>query len=370
MQKRPFGKTGLQTSILGFGGFHLLEIPFADGDHLLNTYLDAGGNYIETAASYGKGESERKIGRSVSHRRDDYVLVTKTGERSRQGCLDSLARSLDQLRTDHVDVLLMHGVGTMHDLEQILGPGGAMEAAEAAKREGRVRHIGLSMHGQPDVLMAALRAYPFAAVMTTVNYYDRFNFPEIENELLPLANRLGAGVILMKPLADGLLWKSAEAAFRYAFSRPVSVVVTGINSREMLAEDLRLAESYMPMSREEADHLAKNATELGDYVCRQCALCLPCPEGIDIPEVFRMEGWYDRQMGNGNVGNTADYALRERLKHWFGNQQIARAAYASFAVQADHCTKCGLCTPRCPYGIDIVRKLGIADYKLAGREIY
>jgi len=370
MQQRPFGRTGLQTSVLGFGGFHLLEIPFTEADYLLNAYLDAGGNYIETAASYGKGESERKIGRAISGRRDEYVLVTKTGERGRQGCLDSLTRSLDHLRTDHVDVLLMHGVGTLRDLEAIRAPGGALEGAEQAVREGRVRHIGISMHGQPDILLAALHAYDFAAVMTTINYYDRFNFPEIEESLLPLAHRLGAAVILMKPLADGLLWKSPEKAFQYAFNRPVSVVVSGINSREMLAEDLRYAETYEPLSAEAGEDLACNAPELGDYVCRQCGKCLPCPEGIDIPDVFRSEGWYDRQMGNGTANNTAEFALRERLKFWFGNQEIARVRYAATAVQADRCTKCGLCTPRCPYGIDIIRKLEIADYKLAGREIY
>ncbi len=370
MQQRPFGRTGLSTSILGFGGFHLIEIPYSEADFLLNAYLDAGGNYIETAASYGKGESERKIGRAVSGRRDEYVLVTKTGERDRQGCLDSLNRSLDHLGTDHVDVLLMHGVGTMRDLDQILAPGGAIEGAEQAVKDGRVRHIGISMHGQPDVLMAALHAYDFAAVMTTVNYYDRFNFPEIENALIPRAHRLGAAVILMKPLADGLLWKSAPAAFRYAFSRPVSVVVSGINSRAMLADDLRYAEEFEPLTREQADTLAANAPELGTHVCRQCGLCMPCPAGIDIPEVFRLEGWYDRQMGNGQVDDTADYALRERLKFWFGNQGIAREKYATVPIRADQCTHCGVCTPRCPYGLDVEGKLAHADYKLAGQGIY
>jgi predicted aldo/keto reductase-like oxidoreductase len=370
MQTRDFGRTGYRISLLGFGGFHLLEIPFSEAEFLLNTYLDAGGNYIETAASYGKGESERKIGRAVSGRRNDYMLVTKTGERGRQGCMDSLNSSLDRLRTDHVDLLLMHGVGTQGDLEQILAPGGALEAAEQAVRDGKVRHVGLSMHGQPDVLLTALHAYDFAAVMTTINYYDRFNFPEIEQKLLPLANRLGTAVILMKPLADGLLWKSAENAFRYAFSRPVSVVVSGINSRAMLAEDLGYAENYMPLSREEATALAENAPELGNHVCRLCGLCLPCPVGIDIPEVFHLEGWYDRQMGNGQVDNTAEYALRERLKFWFKNQDIAREKYASLPIRADSCTHCGLCTPRCPFGLDIEGKLAFADYKLAAKGIY
>ncbi len=370
MKKRAFGNTGLETSLLGFGGFHLLEIPFVEAEHLLNRYLDAGGNYIETAASYGNGESERKIGKAVSHRRNEYVLVTKTGERTRQGCLDSLNRSLENLRTDHVDVLLMHAVGTMDELEAILAPDGALAGAEEAVRAGKVRHIGLSMHGQPDVLIAALNRYPFAAVMSTINYYDRFNFPKIEEVLLPLAQQKGTAVILMKPIADGLLYRSAPAAFRYAFSQPVSVVVAGINNRAMLEADLLFAEEFTPMSDEEKAELYQTAPELGRYVCRQCDACMPCPEGIDIPGIFKLEGWFDRQMADGTVTDTAEYALRERLRFWFGNKELAREQYEAMPVKADACTACGLCTLKCPYGIDIVRKLGIADYKLADKAIF
>lgn len=370
MEKRDFGNTGLRTSLLGFGGFHLLEIPLAEAKVLLNSYLDAGGNYIETAFGYGDGESERKIGRSVSHRRDEYTLVTKTGERGRQGCLDSLDRSLENLQTDHVDVLLMHAVGTMEELDAILSPEGAVAGAEQAVREGKARFIGLSMHGQPDVLVEALRRYPFRAVMTTINYYDHFNFPEIEDILLPLAHSRNTAVILMKPVADGLLYRSAEPAFRYAFSQPVSVVVAGINNRAMLAADLAYAESFVPMSAAEKDKLYQDAPELGNYVCRQCGKCLPCPEGIDMPAIFCLEGYYDRQMADGTVTDTADFALRQRLRFWFGNRGMAMEKYKDLPVKADGCTGCGDCMPKCPYGIDIIRKLGIADYKLADKAIY
>jgi uncharacterized protein len=370
LERREFGRTGMKTSLLGFGGFHLLEIPLIEADFLVNSYLDAGGNYIETAASYGNGESERKIGRAASKRRGEYMLVTKTGERSKQGCLDSLDRSLNNLGTDHVDLLLMHAVGTRDDLSAILGPGGALEGAEKAIRDGKARFVGLSMHGQPDVLIEALNAYDFSAVMTTINYYDHFNFPEIQDTLVPLANKKNTAVILMKPLADGLLWKSAPQAFRYAFSQPVSVVVTGVNSREMLAADLKYAEGFVPMTADEKEALYRDAAELGQYVCRQCGKCLPCPEGIDIPAVFKLEGYFDRQMADGTVDNTAEFALKERLRFWYGNRGMAMEQYKELTVKADKCTACGACSPRCPYGLDIIRKLGIADYKLSEKPIY
>jgi len=204
--------------------------------------------------------------------------------------------------------------------------------------------------------------------MSTINYYDRCNYPEIEGELLPLAREKGAGVILMKPIADGYLYRNADAAFRYAFSRPVSVVVAGMNNEQMLAEDLRRAENFTPMTSEEESALLR-APELGDYVCRQCGKCA-CPYGINIMEIFAAEGYYDRQMARGEVNDTADYALMERLRFWFGNKELGRERYKKLEIKGDACNKCGKCLTMCPYGIDIPYKLALADYKLADRELY
>jgi uncharacterized protein len=370
MQTRNFGKTGLKTSLLGFGGFHLLEIPVSEAGILLNRYLDAGGNYIETAAGYGDGESEMKIGQSISHRRSEFILASKTGERKKEGALASIERSLANLKTDCLDLIIMHAVGKMEDLDTILGPGGAMEAVLQARREGKVKFVGISNHGIGDVLIRALREYPFDAVMTNINYYDRFNFPEIEETLMPLAHEKGAAIILMKPVADGLLWKSAAPAFRYAFSQDVSVVVSGTNSREMLETDLGFAEDFQPLTPAEMDELFTHAPELGTYVCRQCSKCLPCPQGLNIPEIFKYEGYFDRQMADGMATNVAEYALKERLRFWFANRDEATQRYLALDVRADKCNACGDCMPRCPYKIDIIRKMSIVDYKFGGKKVY
>jgi uncharacterized protein len=370
MQTRNFGKTGLKTSLLGFGGFHLLEIPVSEASYLLNRYLDAGGNYIETAAGYGDGESEMKIGQSVSHRRGEFILASKAHARKKEGALASIEQSLDNLKTDCLDLIIMHGVGKIEDLDTILGPGGAMEGALQARREGKVKFIGISNHGIGDVLIRALQSYPFDAVMTNINYYDRFNFPEIDEMLIPLAQQKGAAIILMKPVADGLLWKSAAPAFRYAFSQDVSVVVAGVNNREMLESDLGFAAEFQPLSLAELDALFTDAPELGNYVCRQCNKCLPCPEGLNIPEIFKYEGYYDRQMADGLVTNAAEFALKERLRFWFDNRDEATQRYSALDVRADKCNACGECIPRCPYKIDIIRKMSLVDYKFGGKKVY
>lgn len=364
MNKRAFGSTGLEISTIGFGGFHLIETPFENADKLLNKYLDLGGNYIETAPSYGNGESEIKIGKAVSHRRDEFILATKAHDRDYETCMKTFEQSLINLQTDHVDLLLMHAVGTIEELDEIMSENGALKAAEEAKAAGKVKFIGISMHGQPDSLIEAIKRYPFDAVMTTINYFDDCNFPEIQKELLPLAREKGIAIILMKPLGDGYLYKSVEDAFDYAFSQDVAVVVTGMNTEFMLKKDIELSHTYQKMTEKQIEKLLADAVELNDYVCRQCGKCMPCPEGVDITELFRLEGVYDRQMSDGDIANSAEYALKERLKHWFGTKDRAIAEYKELEGKATKCTQCGVCMSKCPYNIDIIKKLKNVEYKL------
>ncbi|WP_246552492.1 aldo/keto reductase [Vallitalea pronyensis] len=364
MEKRVLGKTGVEVSLLGFGGFHLCEIPYGEAEYLLNQYLDQGGNYIETAPSYGNGESEIKIGKAVSHRRKEYILATKAHDRDYEGCKKTINQSLANLQTDYVDILLMHAIDSTETLKRILAEDGAIKAAEEAKKEGKVKHIGLSMHGHPESLITALHTYPFEVVMTTINYFDVCNFPDILGKLLPLAKEKNVGVIIMKPLADGYLYKHVEQAFTYAFNQDVSIVVTGMNTRDMLDIDFGYANNYKQMTDDAIENLMQRAEELGNYVCRQCGKCLPCQENINIPYVFFLEALYDRQMVDGTFGSAADYALKERLKHWFGTKEKAIELYQKIGVSAKACTQCGECLNKCPYHIDIIKKLKNIDYKL------
>ncbi len=364
MLHRTLGRTGIEVSILGIGGFHLVEISFEQAWALLNRYLDAGGNYIETAPQYGEGESERKVGLVMAERRAECVLATKCHLRERDAAAELFAGSLRRLQTDHVDVLFMHHVQTQDELDRILAPDGALRAAEAARDAGQVRFIGISNHGHPQLLIKALEAYPFDVIMTNFNYYDRFNFPLIEDELLPMALEQGVGVVGMKAVADGLLWRSADLAFRYAWSLPIHSMVAGMNTMDILEQNLARAQAFVPLSDEERERLYAEAPELGTYVCRLCGKCLPCPEGVDIPRLFNLEGWYDRQMWDGVVRDPGDYLMRQTLRFWFMNEGRARTAYAALDVKADACTDCGECEPRCPYRLPIVPKLRHTHYKL------
>ncbi len=365
MEKRELGSTGLELSLIGFGGFHLVEVGRREAETLLNTYLDRGGNYIETAAGYGDGVSEKKIGQAVWRRRGEYVLATKTTRRSRQEAMARLEQSLRNLKTDHLDIFFMHEPQTEEEARSVLAPGGALEAAEEARRAGKVRFIGVTGHGRPDGLLYSARNHSYDVLMTGFNYYDRFNFPQTEEELLPLCLEKGTGVLGMKALADGYLHRSVETAIRYTLSLPVASLVLGINTLEYLEQDLRIAESFTPLSDAEREELYRRAPELGDYVCRLCEKCAD-GNGFRPWDVFLLEGLYDRQMEDYRIPDPAGYALRERLKFWFGQAERARAEYARLQGGVDPARDYGALGRLCPYGIDIDRKLKISHGKLAG----
>ncbi|WP_105617817.1 aldo/keto reductase [Vallitalea okinawensis] len=366
MLKRRLGKTDLELSIIGFGGFHLLEIASNEAKTLLNAYLDAGGNYIETAASYGNGMSEYKIGEAVSSRRNEFYLATKTGDRGKKEAMQSLEDSLTRLKTDYVDVLFIHGLQKQEELEQILGPDGALEAFEKAKKDGKVRHIAISSHGRPNTLYKALQSYPFDLFMTGMNYYDKFNYPQLENEIIPYALDENIGMLAMKSLADGYLYRSVENALKYSLSLPVTSVVMGINNMEQLKKDIELAQTFKTLTSEDKQQIYDNAPELGDYVCRLCGKCIT--DDFDPTEIFLLEGLYDRQMDNKIVDDTALYALRERLKHWFGQKDEALKEYSIGETVIDINKDYSYLNQVCPYGIDIDKKLKICHEKLSNAE--
>jgi uncharacterized protein len=363
MLKRDLGTTGVRVSVLGFGGFHLVEIPSVDAARLLGRYLDSGGSYIETAAGYGDGKSESKIGAAVAHRRAEYILATKSTERTRGGFLSGLDASLGRLKTDHVDVMFMHAVQTEAEVDTILGPGGAMEGAEEARKAGKLRFVAISGHGRPDGLLHAVKLHRFDALMTVFNYFDRFNFPTVENELVPLCQHRGTGLIGMKAFGDGYLHKSPVPAFRYALSMPVATVVAGINSDEMLKADLDMVSRFSPLSDAEKEEIYRAAPELGDYVCRLCGKCRT--DAFDPQSIFLLEAAFDRQMDDMRVGDSAQYALRERLKQWFEQKNVARKEYAALKLKVDPAEDYSGLSKLCPYGIDVDRKLKIAHEKLS-----
>jgi len=218
LPRRPLGETGVELTILGFGGFHLLEVSPREAEELLNFYLDGGGNFIETAAGYGKGDSERKIGRVMAGRRDECILSTKTHGRTRRAAAESIEQSLRNLHTERVDNLFMHNVRTEADLERITSEDGALRAAEEAREAGKIRFISVTSHS-PQVLLKAVQSYPFDAVMEWINYLDYFNFPIIHERIIPECRRRGIGQSRMRGIS--VVYLPRRSSKRRSGVRPV-----------------------------------------------------------------------------------------------------------------------------------------------------
>ena len=370
LPRRPLGATGEELTIVGFGGYHLLEVSPEKAEKLLNFYLDAGGNFIETAIAYGDGESERKIGRVMQHRRRECFLSTKTPARTQQKAAKHIQRSLENLNTDWLDNLFMHNVASHEDLDRIMAEDGALRAAENARRRGEVRHISITGH-DPHVLLRAVKSYPFDFIMEWINYYDYFNFPIIYDELLPDCRQRDIGIVAMKPVADGLLYRpeSARNAFRWVWSQPgVTSAATGNNTMYQLASNLALAKDLVPMAAEEKQKLYREAPELSNYVCRRCGECVPNGLDLDIPRIFGLEAYYDRQMRPGPVMDLPDEWLRKRLSHWFHNEDYAQEQYSKLDTKVSEDTDATGVEERCPYDLPINDKLHWVHKKLTGQD--
>jgi aryl-alcohol dehydrogenase-like predicted oxidoreductase len=221
LPRRPLGKTGVEVPILGYGTAPLGKIKLMDAPlihksaHLLNHAIDRGITYLDTSPDYG---SQPKVGEVMKRRRDEVFLATKVNKRRRTDVLEELRQSLKELQTDHVDLVQVHAVNTMADLEAALASDGTLPALEEARRQGMTRFIGITGHARPWVLAQALERYAFDTVLVAVGPVDRLvNGPE--DIVLPAARSRQAGVIAMKVYAHGEI-EQRGPALRYALSLP------------------------------------------------------------------------------------------------------------------------------------------------------
>ncbi|MEN8098606.1 MAG: aldo/keto reductase [Chloroflexota bacterium] len=253
MLERPFGQTGYSFPILSFGGQRIVDEHNCTEDEaieIVNTAIDRGIKYFDTAWIYSEGQAETRMGKVVKHRRDEMWIATKTWDTSRDGARRQLEQSLTRLHTDHVNEWRLHNVWDYERLDSFMGKDGALEAAIRARDEGLVRHISISGHTDPQILVEAIRRFPFDSALIAVSALDHFILSFAE-EFLPLANARGMSTIGMKVLGFGSLTHDVERALRYALALPLSTVIVGMESMAQLEQNLQIAEDFQPMSDEE-----------------------------------------------------------------------------------------------------------------------
>jgi len=254
--RRSLGKTDARVSILGVGGHHLGDIAdVATVLRLVHEALDAGVNFFDNCWEYYNGKTENLLGRALKGRREQAFVMTKvcTHGRSATLAIKMLDQSLKRLGTDHLDLWQVHAVSFDNDPALAYAKGGVIEALDQAKRKGKTRFVGFTGHKDPAIHLDMIRrGYPFDTVQMPLNPFD-FSFRSFERQALPEANRRGIAILGMKPMGgtaacirQGVL--SAEEALRYAMSLPVATTISGMDSLEVLRQNLRVARGFKPMT--------------------------------------------------------------------------------------------------------------------------
>ena len=358
--KRTLGRTGLQVSIVGFGGTWLCEISMDEAVKVVRRAFDLGINYFDTAR--WDGDSEEKIGAALENVREKCIIATKTGSRTKRESLKDLETSLKSLRTDRVDLIQLHGIDDVETLNKAMDSDGAFQTCKEARSKGLAKYIGISSH-KPHVLVKAIETNEFDTILVPLNVITR----QALEEVVPLAKEQNIGVIIMKPfsaktsklitclykpslslLSDEpdlhkLLGKDttvmAQNALRFILSQDISVTIPGMRSIREVEINSQVGNEFKDLKSDEKQHFE---VQLGNDYCRDCGLCLPCPKKIDIASILRFYTLYSAY----------------NLKNW------ARKLYGGLETKADSCNECGECESRCPYGLSISEMLKRANKDL------
>ena len=260
LPSRTLGRTGAKVSILAFGcGSRFLMYKDEDAaTAILNRAIDSGITYLDTAYSYGDGQSETRVGRVMATRRKDVWLATKIPDRTRDEFLRRLEASLKRLQTDHVDLVHIHSLGQAEDLEKIEAKDGALKGLMEAREQKMARFAGMTSHTNGEVMAKAIERHDLDCVQMALNASRNGRFEELA---LPAANKKNLGVIAMKVtgqeflVGEGPGKADMTSLLRYSMSLPVTTAVVGMPKPEMLAHNIEVARAFAPLSGQERDQL-------------------------------------------------------------------------------------------------------------------
>lgn len=406
MTYRTNPTTGDKVSLLGFG---MMRLPSVGGrsaregneeidqemvNAMVDYALEHGVNYFDTSPAYCQGMSERATGIALSrHPRDKYFIATKLSNFApatwtREASIEMYRNSMRELQTDYIDYMLLHSVGNggMDSFKTRYLDNGILDFLVQERKEGRIRNLGFSYHGDVevfDMLLSKHDEYKWDFVQIQLNYLD-WKFAEQINPRNVNADYLygellkrSIPAIIMEPLLGGRLSNVpdnivaelkgrdpessvASWAFRFAGSFPdVLCVLSGMTRMEHLRDNLRTYSPLRPLTDEEFAFLQRTAEMMMQsktIPCNDCKYCMPCPYGIDIPAVLLH---YNKCLNEGNIPSSAqDPRYREARRAFLVgyDRSVPRLR------QASHCIGCGQCAPHCPQSIDIPKELHRIDH--------
>ncbi len=358
MQYREYGKTGKKVSALAFGAMRLPDDE-EKAVELLTYGLDKGINYIDTAMMYVNGNSEIYVGKAIKGRRDQVFISSKNAvnEWTNAAWWRRLESSLKKLDTDYIDFYcIVHDLRWENFTERFSKPGGGLEAALEAKEQGVIKHIAFSSHDSPENIKKLLDTDLFEGMIVQYNLLDRRN-----EDVIAYAHSKGVAACIMGPVAGGRLGSKSdtlggklagksrsipELALRFVLANPnVTCALSGMNTKEMIDENVATASREEALSAEEWAAIRQAVEEnekLAQLYCTGCGYCLPCPQGVAIPEIFAAMNYH-------RVWGLTEHA--KQLYRRFGPDNPKGKQNAAA------CVECGECEKKCPQRIPIIAQL-------------
>ncbi len=367
MQYRQAGKTGISLSILGFGGNNLAMHPDGsiDEKRAIEAFqygIQEGINYADTGTYYMDSKNEEVLGKALrDFDREKFYIAAKLFSptvKSAEDFDESFNTSLKRLGTDYIDFYMFHALNKEF-WENVVLKFNFLDKMREAKASGKARHLGFSFHDDYATFQRICESFEdWEMCLVLLNYTDGQNQAGFEG--VKYAHDRGIGVAIMEPLKGGRLANppgeladffpktktNPEWCFDYLWTNPyITTVVSGMKDKDMVAENIMYAErSYVGMVSAEEEALYEEAgkifARLSKIDCSGCNYCQPCPEGINIPEIFALyneSGW--------------------------GGLEVPLKKYWALDVKADDCVECGECVPLCPRDLDIPEQLKlIAKY--------
>lgn len=395
MPLRTNPKDGDAVSLLGYGCMRWPMIKDESGkdiidqskvDELIDYAIAHGINYFDSSPVYLQGQSEEATGKSLSrYPRDSYFVATKLSnfsDWSREESMRMYKASFEYFRTDYIDYYLLHSLSDANAFKTRYLDNGMMDFLLKERELGHIRNLGFSFHGNQagfDSLMAEHEKYHFDFVQIQMNYVDwnhaggrntnaSYLYEELTKRNIP--------VIIMEPLLGGQLasvpkvvaetLKSREPsksvaswAFRFCGTFPgVFTVLSGMTYMTHLQDNLDSFLHFVPLTGEELDMLENTAGIIRNYPlvpCTGCQYCMPCPYGINIPEIFKH---YNSCVNEGLIAESAEQEDFKKLRKRYLTSY--NSAIESVR-QADHCISCGQCLSHCPQHIRIPGELRRID---------
>lgn len=369
MQYRPFGKTGIHVSVLGFGAMRLpklerkgkKQIDEEESVRIIHRAFELGVNYIDTAYVYDDGQSELVVGKALNSWQGKVYLSTKMPTwhvKKKSDYRRFLEEELERIKVQYVDFYHLHALN-QNNFKNIILKYGLLKEAQKAKQEGLIKHISFSFHDKPEVMKRIIDVGIFESVLCQYNLLDTSN-----GESMTYAKEKGLGVAVMGPVGGGRLATSdilnkileegikstPELALRFVFANEnISVALSGMEDLKMVEENAKVASLSHPLTDKELKiikNFLKERKEKEEIPCTSCGYCQPCPENIAIPEIFQLMNYY-------TIYGLKEYARKEYQRIGSDEKDEKKRANA--------CSECGECEEKCPQKIEIRDKLKEID---------